>query len=64
MIPYETRILREIAVPDSQEGLRWGAAMSEALSYLQGNGYVTRGTRPQVTEKGRAWLSENPEAGA
>jgi hypothetical protein len=56
MTPYKRNVLREIAEPGSVEGLRWGAAMSVVLEWLQGQGYVTRGARPQITGKGREAL--------
>jgi hypothetical protein len=56
MTPYERNVLREIAEPGSGKDLRWGAAMGETLEWLQGQGYVTRGSRPQITGKGREAL--------
>ena len=56
MTDYDKKVLAEIANPGSQEGLHWGAAMSVALEFLQGRGYVTKGSEPQVTEAGRAAL--------
>jgi hypothetical protein len=56
MAPYEREVLKEIAEPGSVEGLSWGAAMGEALEWLQGQGYATRGSRPQITGKGREAL--------
>ena len=56
MTPYERDVLREIAAPGSVEGLSWGAAMSVALECLQARGYVTRGSHPQITDKGREAL--------
>ena len=56
MTPYERDVLEEIADPGSVKGLSWGAAMSVALECLQARGYVTRGSRPQITDKGREAL--------
>jgi hypothetical protein len=58
LTPYKRNVLREIAEPRSVEGLSWGAAMSVVLEWLQGQGYVTRGSRPQITDKGREALKE------
>lgn len=58
MTNFERKVLKEIAHPGSEEELIWGAAMSEALGYLQGSGYVTRGSAPQITEAGRMALTE------
>ena len=61
MTPYEREVLKEIAEPGSVEGLSWGAAMSVVLEWLQGQGYVTRGSHPQITDKGReALMGEKP----
>lgn len=58
MIDHDIKVLRCIAGdPDAIDG--WGAAVSASLGYLQGSGYVTRGIRPEVTEKGRAYLRDN-----
>lgn len=56
MPPYEREVLKEISEPGSGKDLRWGAAMGEALEWLQGQGYATRGARPQITDKGREAL--------
>lgn len=61
MEAFDRQVLKEIAQPGSVEGLQWGAAMSASLGYLQGNGYVTRGERPQITDKGRAAIQETPD---
>jgi hypothetical protein len=55
---FDREILREIAEPGSVGGLSWGAAMGVSLEWLQGQGYVTRGPFPQVTDKGREALAE------
>lgn len=52
---HDLDVLKEIR-GEHQPHLIWGAAMSEALEYLQGAGYATRGTRPQITDKGRELL--------
>lgn len=49
---YELKVLREIG-GQPQPDLIWGAAMSVALGTLQADGYVTRGPRPKITDKGR-----------
>lgn len=59
MTDYDRKVLGEIAEPGSQEGLSWGAAMSVALEFLQGRGYVTKGTQPQITEAGRDALKDS-----
>ena len=56
MTPYERDVLEEIAKPGSVKGLSWGAAMSVVLEWLQGQGYVTRGGHPKITDKGREAL--------
>ena len=56
MLPFDREVLKEIAEPGSGKDLRWGASMSEALEWLQGQGYATRGSRPQITDKGREAL--------
>jgi len=56
MTKYERDILQEIANPGSVPGLMWGAAMSAALGFLQGAGYVTRGSDPRLTNKGERAL--------
>lgn len=56
MAKFDLKILGEIAKPGSLLGLSWGAAMSASLGFLQGNGYVTRGTKPQITKKGQLAL--------
>jgi len=56
MTQYERDILQEIDKPGSVQGLMWGAAMSVALGHLQRSGYLTRGSEPRLTDKGRAAL--------
>ncbi len=56
MLPFYREVLKEIDEPGSGNDLRWGAAMGEALEWLQGQGYATRGSRPQITGKGREAL--------
>ena len=63
MTPYKRKVLREIAEPGSVEGLSWGAAMSVVLEWLQGQGYVTRGSHPQITDKGREALKGESQNG-
>ncbi|MBN9548781.1 MAG: hypothetical protein J0H31_07845 [Alphaproteobacteria bacterium] len=59
MIDHDLKVLRAVAGdPDAIDG--WGAAVGASLGYLQGSGYVTRGMRPEVTAKGRAYLREHP----
>lgn len=48
---YEIKLLREL-VTGKSEGLSWGAAMSVAIEYLAGGGYVTRGPNYKPTQKG------------
>ena len=60
MSDFELRILREIAgeTPPSP----WGAAVAEALVWLEANGYIAAG---RLTEKGRAYLAgQSPEVPA
>jgi hypothetical protein len=56
MTPYERDVLEEIAEPGSVEGLRAGLGIMVALEWLQGQGYVTRGPYPKITDKGREAL--------
>lgn len=56
MTQYERDILREIEKPGSVPNIMWGAAMSAALGFLQGSGYLTRGPEPRLTDKGKAAL--------
>ncbi len=58
MTDYQRKVLADIAEPGSQPGLSWGAAMGAALEYLRGNGYITRGSDPRITDKGRDALAE------
>jgi hypothetical protein len=59
MTPYERKVLEIIAGPAAHDVLsEWGAAMSVALEWLQGKGYVSRGPRPCITAAGRAALEE------
>lgn len=56
MIDFEKEILRHLNGEDVP-GLSWGAAMSEAIEYLSGNGYVTPRRGPlginyKITDKG------------
>lgn len=60
MTDFELRILREIA-GDTRPS-PWGAAVAEALVWLEANGYVAAGS---LTDKGRAYLaSQSPEVRA
>jgi len=58
MTEYERQVLAEISAPGSQSGLSWGGAMSAALSFLQGSGYVTRGPHPRITYEGAVALQQ------
>lgn len=55
MTPYERDVLNEIAEPGSvmAQSLRLKNA---ALVCLQARGYVTRGSHPKITDKGREAL--------
>ena len=49
---YEKQILLEIGgVP--QDGLCWGAAMGQAIEYLQEDGLITIGDPCKLTTKGQ-----------
>ena len=63
MTPYERDVLEEIAEPGSVKGLRSGAAIMVALECLQARGYVTRGSHPQITDKGREVLKGESQNG-
>ncbi|WP_353640787.1 hypothetical protein [Mesorhizobium sp. WSM2239] len=56
MFETEVKVLRTLAGDDQLDG--WGAAVSAALGYLQGSGFATRGSDPQLTDKGKAKLKE------
>lgn len=58
--PTEEALLREAADPDADTDLApgWGAAISVALEFLQGSGYLTRSTDAKPTEKGWAYLKQ------
>lgn len=56
MTQYERDILQEIDKPGSVPNLMWGVAMSAALGFLQGSGYLTRGSQPRLTDKGKSAL--------
>ena len=57
MTSYERDILRHLSGEDVP-GLAWGAAMSVAVEWLQGMGYVTRGSKVTITDAGRAALTK------
>jgi hypothetical protein len=61
LTPYDREVLKEIAQPGSGKDLSWGAAMSVTLGWLQGQGYATRGFRPEITDKGRAELAKGEQ---
>ena len=57
MTDFEKEILRHLNGEDIP-GLSWGVAISEAIEYLSGNGYVirrrkTQGINYEITDKGR-----------
>ena len=61
LIDYEIETLRSLNGEDVP-GLRWGAAMGEALENLLGGGYITRrmtgrGLEYVITDKGRAAIT-------
>ena len=52
MTDFERDILRSLNGEDVA-GLTWGATMSVAVEWLQGKGFVTRGSNVKITEAGR-----------
>lgn len=61
LVDYELQVLRCVNGADVP-GLKWGAAMGEAVEYLRGAGYLSKsrvdgGTKYTITDKGRAALT-------
>lgn len=56
LFEMEIKVLRTLAGDDQLDG--WGGAVSAALGSLRGNGYVSGGSLPMLTDKGWAKLKE------
>lgn len=58
---FELKVLLELS-GEPQVGMMWGAAMTIALEWLKGNGYVSfHGHSYDLTRKGRDFLEKRKE---